>query len=103
VATAKYNIDAIRTCVQKVQDYAPKFGEVSDRFAGARPDPSAYGQLPSSGAVSQAVDQLNSEMDKELDAAVTKLNQVARALDSVVTSVQGTEDNSARSMTVKPV
>jgi methyl-accepting chemotaxis protein len=102
VATAKYNIDAIRTCVQQVQDYAPKFGEVSDRFAGARPDPSAYGQLPSSGAVSQAVDQLNSEMDKELDAAVTKLNQVAAALDAVVTSVQNSEDNSVQRLTARP-
>jgi hypothetical protein len=62
-------------------------------------DPSAYGTLPSSGAVSRAVDAVNSAMRNEFDAAETKLDLVARALDAVVQSVRNTEDNNVQSLT----
>ena len=95
----KYNIDAINECMRKAQDYKPKFGEISDSFPEVCTDSAVYGTLPSSAAVSQAVDTLNSALHKEFDAAETKLDQVARALDAIVTSVQSTEDSSVQSMT----
>lgn len=97
----KYNLDAINACMQKALDYKPKFGEISDSFPETSTDSAAYGTLPSSGAVSQAVDALNSAMHKEFDAAEAKLDQVARALDAVVRSVQAMEDNNAHSMTAR--
>ena len=96
-----YNIDAINACMQKAQDYKPKFGEISDSFPQVCTDSSAYGQLPSSAAVSSAVDALNTAMHTQFDAAETKLDQVARALDAVVQSVQNQEDNSVQRMTVR--
>jgi hypothetical protein len=96
-----FNIDAMNACMRKAQDYKPKFGEISDSFPEAHTDPAAYGTLPSSAAVSQAVDTLNSAMRKEFDAAETKLDQVARALDAVVQSVRNTEDNNVNSMTAR--
>jgi hypothetical protein len=98
-----YNIDAINACMQKAQDYKPKFGEISDSFPQAGTDSSAYGNLPSSAAVSGAVDALNSAMHDQFNAAEQKLDQVAHALDAVVRSVQNQEDNSARSMSVRAV
>ena len=94
-----YNLDAINACMRKAQDYKPKFGEISDSFPDVCTDPSAYGTLPSSAAVSQAVDEVNSAMHNEFDAAETKLDQVARALDAVVQSVRNTEDNNVQSLT----
>ncbi|HEV2782012.1 MAG TPA: hypothetical protein VGX25_21695 [Actinophytocola sp.] len=94
-----YNIDAINTCMRKAQDYKPRFGEISDSFPDVCGDPSAYGTLPSSAAVSQAVDALNTALHNEFDAAETKLDQVARALDAVVQSIQNHEDNAVRTMT----
>lgn len=96
-----YNLDAINACMQKAQDYQPKFGEISDTFPEGQADQSAYGTLPSSGAVSQAVDTLNSAMRKEFGAAESKLGQVARALDAVVQSVRNTEGNNVQSMTAR--
>jgi hypothetical protein len=94
-----YNVDAINACMRKAQDYKPKFGDIADSFPQVCTDPSVYGTLPSSAAVSQAVDALNTAMHTQFNAAETKLEQVARALDAVVQSVQNAEDNSARSMT----
>lgn len=96
-----YNIDAINACMQKAQDYKPKFGEISDSFPQVCTDSSAFGQLPSSAAVSSAVDALNSALHTQFDAAETKLDQVARALDAVVQSVQNQEDNSVQRMTAR--
>ena len=96
-----YNIDAINACMQKAQDYKPKFGEISDSFPQVCTDPAAYGELPSSAAVSSAVDALNTAMHTQFDAAEAKLDQVARALDAVVQSVQNAEDNSTRALTAR--
>jgi hypothetical protein len=96
-----YNVDAINACMRKAQDYKPKFGDISDSFPQVCIDPSVYGTLPSSAAVSQAVDALNTAMHTQFNAAETKLDQVARALDAVVRSVQNTEDNSVASMTAR--
>ena len=98
-----YNIDAINACMQKAQDYKPKFGEISDSFPQVCTDPSAYGNLASSAAVSSAVDALNTAMHTQFDAAEQKLDQVARALDAVVQSVQNQEDNSVQRMTARTV
>ena len=97
-----YNVDAINACMRKAQDYKPKFGDISDSFPQVCTDSSVYGTLPSSAAVAQAVDELNTAMHNQFDAAETKLEQVARALDAVVQSVQNTEDNSVQSMTARP-
>ena len=94
-----YDIDAIDACMRKAQDCKPRFGEISDTFPDVCTDSSVYGTLPSSAAVSAAVDALNSVMHKEFGAAETKLDQVARSLDAVVQSVQNTDHNSVRSMT----
>jgi hypothetical protein len=96
-----YNIDAINECMRKTQEFKPKFGEIADSFPDGGGDASAYGTLPSSAAVSQAVDALNSAMHKEFAAAESKLDQVSRSLDAVVQSVQNTEDNSVRSLTAR--
>lgn len=97
-----YNIDAINACMRKAQDYKPKFGEISDSFPQVCTDSSIYGDLPSSAALSSAVDALNTAMHTQFDAAESKLDQVARALDAVVRSVQNQEDNSVRTMTARP-
>jgi hypothetical protein len=96
-----YNVEAINTCMRKAQDYKPKFGEIADSFPQVCTDPSVYGTLPSSAAVSQAVDALNTAMHTQFNAAESKLDQVAHALDAVVQSVQNSEENSARSMTAR--
>jgi phosphate-selective porin len=96
-----YNVDAINACMRKAQDFKPKFGDISDTFPQVCTDSSVYGTLPSSAAVSQAVDALNTAMHTQLAAAETKLEQVAHALDAVVQSVQNTEDNNVRSMTAR--
>ncbi len=98
-----YNIDAINACMRKAQDYKPKFGEISDSFPQVCTDSSVYGDLPSSAALSSAVDALNSAMHDQFNTAEQKLDQVARALDAVVRSVQNQEDNSVRSMSVRAV
>lgn len=97
-----YNIDAINACMRKAQDYKPKFGEISDSFPQVCTDSAAYGDLPSSTAVSSAVDTLNSAMHDQFDAAESKLDQVARALDAVVQSVQNAEDNSTQALSARP-
>ena len=94
-----YNIEAINECMRKAQEFKPKFGEISDTFPDGGTDSSAYGTLPSAAAVAQAVDALNSVLRNEFAAAEAKLDQVARALDAVVTSVRNTEDSNVRSMT----
>lgn len=94
-----YNIEAINECMRKAQELKPKFGEISDTFPEAATDSSAYGTLPSAAAVAQAVDALNSLLRNEFAAAEGKLDQVARALDAVVTSVQNTEASNVVSMT----
>jgi hypothetical protein len=97
----KYNTDAINACMRKAQDYKPKFGGIADKFPEVCTNPALYGQLPSSGAVYSAVDAVNSLMHKEIGAAETKLDQVARALDAVVQSVGNTETNNVTSMTAR--
>lgn len=94
-----YNIDAINACMRAAQDYKPKFGEIADSFPEGAGDAAAYGTLPSSSAVAGAVDALDQAMHKEFSAAETKLDQVARSLDAVVTSVRNLEDNNVQSMT----
>jgi methyl-accepting chemotaxis protein len=97
----RYNIEAINKCMEKAQEFKPKFGAISDSFPQVHTDSSAYGQLPSSAALSSAVDELNSELHDQFDAAETKLEQVARALDAVVQSVQNQEGNSVQRMTAR--
>jgi hypothetical protein len=87
----RYNIDAINGCMQKALDHKPKFGAVSDTFPQVCGAPTAYGALPSSAAVSSAVDALNDLMHDEFAAAENRLDGVAAALDAVVTSVQNNE------------
>lgn len=94
-----YNIEAINACMRQAQDYKPKFGELADAFPEGAGNATAYGKLPSSAAVARAVDVFNSAMQKEFTAAESRLEQVAKALDAVVQSVQNTEDNNVNSMT----
>lgn len=94
---AKYNIDAINGCIQKAQDYKPKFGAVSDGFPdGGTTASSTYGALPSSSGLASAVDALNDLVHDELDAAENRLSGVAGALDAVLQTVQNTEDEGER-------
>jgi hypothetical protein len=95
----EYNIEAINEVMRKAQDAKPAFNKISDSFPQLCTDPSAYGTLPSSAAVSQAVDNLNTAMHKEFDAAATKIENVARALDAVVQSLRNQEANAVRTMT----
>lgn len=94
-----YNIDAINACMGKAQDYTSKFGEVADTFPQVCSVPAAFGELPSSAAVSSAVDALNSVLNEEFAAAETKLDGVARALDAVVQTVSDTDYAHADAMT----
>ncbi len=96
---AKYNIDAINTCMQKAQDYQPKFGEIADTFPQVCSVSTAYGELPSSAAVSSAVDALNSMLNTEFGAAENRLDGVARALDAVSRTVGDTDQAHADAMT----
>jgi hypothetical protein len=96
---AQYNIEAINSCMQKAQDYKPKFGEVADTFAGATPAPAAYGTLPSSAALAAAVDALNSTLETEFTAAESRLDGVARSLDAVSRTVGDTDQAHADAMT----
>jgi len=94
---AKYNMDAINGCVQKVDDFKPKFGAISDSFPdGGTTASSTYGALPSSASLASAVDALNDLIHDELAAAESRLTGVASALDAVVQTVQNTEDEGER-------
>lgn len=95
---AKYNLDAINSCMTSVQGFKPKYGSIADSFHNVPSDAGAYGQLPSSGAVSSAVDQVNSLMSGQFDKAEQLLDGIARALDSVIQSVQNVEENNAKRM-----
>lgn len=97
---AKYNIDAINGCMKTTQDFKPQYGTVADKFLNVPSDPAAYGTLPSSGAVSGAVDEVNKLMLGQFEKAEQLLEGIARALDAVVQSVQATETQNKNSMTV---
>ena len=99
VQMAKYNIEAINSCMQKAQDYKPKFGEVADTFAGLTSAPAAYGTLPSSAGLAAAVDALNSMLNTEFTAAENQLDGVARSLDAVSRTVGDTDQAHADAMT----
>lgn len=96
---ATYNVDAINACMRKAQDHTSKFGELADTFPQVCSVPTAYGTLPSSAAVSSAVDALNSTLNEEFSAAETKLDGVARALDAVAQTVSDTDYAHAAAMT----
>jgi hypothetical protein len=95
-----YNIDAINKCMTTVQDVKPRFGEIADAFHNVPSDPAAYGQLPSSGALSGAVDEVNRLMSGQFDRAEQLLEQIARALDAVCQSVRNAETNNTGMMAV---
>ncbi|HET9142172.1 hypothetical protein [Actinophytocola sp.] len=95
-----YNLDAIDACMRAAQENQPRFGEIADGFPEVCTSPAVYGTLPSSAALAQAVDALNSAMHEEFAAAESRLDQVARALDAVVVSVRNADDDAATSMTV---
>ncbi|MBP2322066.1 hypothetical protein JOF56_002451 [Kibdelosporangium banguiense] len=97
---ADYNIDAINNCMTAVQGFKPKFGEIADSFHNVPNDAGAYGKLPSSGAVSSAVDEVNQLMFGEFDKAEQLLDQIARALDAVVQSVHNVETQNAKNLAV---
>lgn len=99
VDMAKYNIDAINACMQKTQDYKSKFGQIADTFPQVCSNPAAYGALPSSAALSGAVDALNSMLNEEFAAAESRLDGVARSLDAVTRTVDDTDRAHARAMT----
>ncbi|WP_415830084.1 hypothetical protein [Kibdelosporangium persicum] len=99
-AVADYNIEAINNCMTGVQNFKPKFGQIADSFHNVPSDPGAYGELPSSGAVSGAVDEVNRLMLTEFDKAEQLLDGIARALDAVIQSVRNVEEHTAKTMTV---
>jgi hypothetical protein len=101
VKVSDHNLNAINDCMRTMQEYRPKFGEISDGLPEVCTSPAGYGALPSSAALAQAVDALNSAMHAEFATAETRLEQVARALDAVVVSVRNTEENAATSMTAR--
>ena len=96
---ATYNIDAINACMQKAQDYKPKFGEIADTFPQVCSVPTPYGKLPSSAGLSSAVDALNGMLNTEFTAAEGRLDGVARSLDAVTRTVRGTDQAHADAMT----
>lgn len=95
---AKYDIDAINACMRKAQDCKPRFGEIADTFPQVCSVPTAYGTLPSSAALSSAVDALNSMLNTEFIAAESRLDGVARTLDAVSRTVADTERAHADAM-----
>jgi hypothetical protein len=96
---AKYNTDAINACMQKAQDYQPKFGEIADTFTQTGSTAAAYGTLPSSAGLAAAVDALNGVLNTEFTAAESRLDGVARALDAVSRTVGETDQAHADAMT----
>lgn len=94
-----YDVAAIDACMQVAQDYKGKFGEVSDTFPEMCGTPAAYGTLPSSAALSSAVDSLNDLMHDELAAAENRLEGVARALDAISVSVENNEQERVEGFT----
>ncbi|HEU5474043.1 MAG TPA: hypothetical protein VFV67_25645 [Actinophytocola sp.] len=87
--------------MRTVQEHKPKFGEISDSFPEICTAPTVYGTLPSSAALAQAVDALNSALHAEFEAAETRLDQVARALDAVVASIDNTERSNVEALSVR--
>jgi len=96
----KINDDAINACVSKAQDYSTKFREIGDSFDNSNMDSGALGELPSATALCGAINAMNAAMGKEFDAAFTRLDQVARALDAVLQSTRNTESDNVRIMSV---
>ncbi|MCE7005306.1 hypothetical protein LWC34_21100 [Kibdelosporangium philippinense] len=97
---ADYNLAAINNCMTTVQNFKPKFGQIADSFTGVPSDPGAYGELPSSGAVSSAVDVVNKLMQSEFEKAESLLDGIARSLDAVIQSVQNVEQHTAKTYQV---
>ncbi|MBE1466752.1 hypothetical protein [Kibdelosporangium phytohabitans] len=97
---AGYDIEAINNCMTTVQNFKPKFGQIADSFHNVSSDAGAYGELPSSAAVSAAVDEVNRLMLGEFDKAEQLLDGIARALDAVIQSVQNVEQHTARTYSV---
>lgn len=95
---AKYNIDAINSCMTAMQNAKPTYGRIADSFHNVPSDAAAYGTLPSSSALSSAVDQVNNLMSSQFDKSEQLLDGIARALDAVVQSVQNVETNNADRM-----
>lgn len=93
-----YNIDAINACMSMAQDYSTKFRDIGDTFENVIIDAGALGELPSSGAVATAINNLSTAMSQEFEAAYTRLDQVARALDAVSQSAHNAEDENVRTM-----
>lgn len=96
-----YDVDAINECMRTAQEHKPRFGEISDAFPEVCTAPTVYGTLPSSAALAQAVDVLNSAMHAEFEAAETRLDQVARALDAVLASIGNTERSNVEALSVR--
>ncbi|HEY0451582.1 hypothetical protein [Actinophytocola sp.] len=96
---ASYNVEAINACMQKAQDYTSKYGEIADTFPQICSVPTAYGELPSSAAISSAVDAVNGMLNTEFSAAESRLDGVARALDAVSRTVGDTDHAHAHAMT----
>jgi hypothetical protein len=84
--------EALEACGKAAGDQAGHFGGNGDGFAKTAGDSSAFGKLPSSSALSGAVDGLEYAATGQLAAAASVLRSVERAIDAVVRSVRNADD-----------
>ncbi|OLR90902.1 hypothetical protein [Actinokineospora bangkokensis] len=95
---ANYNLQAIEQCRAAVAGQAGPVAAAGDGLP-VEVDAAAFGQLPSSGALAEAVRALATAAGTELDRAGALLDQVNHALDAIGTSVANTEQAATQSLT----
>ncbi|HVK20276.1 MAG TPA: hypothetical protein VM677_02840 [Actinokineospora sp.] len=93
-----YNLQAIEQCRAAVGGQAGPMAAAGDDLPRDA-DAGAFGELPSSAALADAVRALATTSSDELDKAGALLSGVDRALDSIGQSVDDTEQSATRSLT----
>ncbi|PWW61758.1 hypothetical protein [Actinokineospora spheciospongiae] len=93
-----YNLQAIEQCRAAVAGQAGPIAAAGDGLP-LDVDAGAFGRLPASAALADAVRALATAAGTELDRAGALLGGVDRALDSIGTSVAGTERAATQSLT----
>jgi len=97
MAVAKCNAEAMEQCRSTVRTQAGQFGAVGDGFSGNYADSGIFGELASSGGLSEAVSGLDRKAGAEFAAAESLLGEVERAIDAVQRSVVDVEAANAGS------
>ena len=99
MTATKYNWDAIDACRSAMNTQAGQYGGVGDGFQGGATSADVFGKLDASAGFAGAIDVFASTVHGELQAAEHLLRKLESALDSIDTTMQDQEKQSARGLT----